>query len=149
MQCQENYQIIRKINIKKDVREEDCFPCLNKTGFRLVSWQQQSCPSDLIKSAQCTKSWESMGKYEKMFLLLFLRYKWYFFGVQNKFFGVQEEKIECAVQTFAASFPPYGASLAALWCKFCHLLAGVLPSYVKFLKHSTKVCCIFQGGGGV
>jgi len=40
------------------------------------------------------KSWESMGKYEKKFLLLFLQYKWYFFGVQYKFFYVQEKKFE-------------------------------------------------------
>ncbi len=36
-----------------------------KTGFRPVSWQQQFCP-DLLKSAQFGKSWESIGKYEKV-----------------------------------------------------------------------------------
>jgi len=34
-----------------------CSPHLvNKTGFRPVTLQQQSCPSDLLKSAQCAKS---------------------------------------------------------------------------------------------
>jgi len=37
--------------------------------------------------------------------------------------------------------PTYGASFAAFWREFCH----VLPFYVKFLKRSTKVCCIFLG----
>jgi len=66
----------------------------------------------------------------------------FFFGVQLQIFGVQEIFFELAVQTFAASLPPfgvsfcrlmaqvllpYGASYAALWQEFCRLLAGVLP----------------------
>ncbi len=39
---------------------------LGKSRTRPVSWQQQSCPSDLLKSAQCAKSWESIGKYDKV-----------------------------------------------------------------------------------
>jgi hypothetical protein len=83
----------------------------------------------------------------------------FFFGVPNKFFGEQENK----VQTFAASLPPFGAFFDALWLKFCHLMAQVLPLYVasfaalwrKFSSvlvpstwGSTKVCCIFFGRGG-
>jgi hypothetical protein len=71
------------------------------------------------------------------------------------FFGVEEKKIERVVQTIAALWskfcrlieqvlPPYRASFATFRWKFCR----VLPSYVKFLKHSTKVCCIFLGGRG-
>jgi hypothetical protein len=47
----------------------------------------------------------------------------------NKFFGVQEKKIECAVQTFAASLPPFGISSATLWREFCHLMTEVLPCF--------------------
>ncbi len=74
--------------------------------------------SDLNKSAQCAKSWESMQKYLKVCPklrsmpkvwenVLFLQYKWYFFDAQYKFFGVQENFFERAVQTFTASLPPY------------------------------------------
>ncbi len=35
---------------------------LKQDGFRHVSWQRQSCPFDLLKFAQCAKSWESMWK---------------------------------------------------------------------------------------
>jgi len=58
---------------------------------------------------------------------------------------------EHAVQTFAASLPHFGVSFfrlivrvfAALWGVLSPLMAQVLPTYVKFLKCSTKVCCIF------
>jgi len=66
-----------------------------------------------------------------------------FFGSQYKYFGVKKKKIKCAAQIFCGSFD-------LSW----HILAGVLPSFegsfgvflhtvVKFLKHSTKVSCIF------
>jgi len=57
------------------------------------------------------------------------------FDVEMKFFW-------CAVQFFAASLPPFGVS-------FCRLIVQVLLPYVKFLKRSTKVCCIFIEGRGV
>jgi len=94
-------------------------------------------------------------------LIAILAVQMIFFCVQYTFFGVQEKKFERPVQTFAASLPPFsvsfcrlmvrvlpydGASFGALWHKFCRLMACVLPPYVKFLKRSTKVCCIFLGG---
>ncbi len=57
----------------------------------------------------------------------------------GKSFVFQEKKFERVVQTFVA-----------LLREFCCLLVWVLrflPSNVKFLKRSTKVCCIFLGGG--
>ncbi len=57
----------------------------------------------------------------------------------NAIFLVCRKKFERAVQTFAS-----------LWREFCRLIVQVLPflpSYAKFLKHSTQVCCIFLGGG--
>ncbi len=116
---------------------------ISKTGFRPVSWQQQSFPSDLLKSAQCAKSWESMGKYEKVcqklrsmpkvwenvLLAIFAVQILFFFGVQYKFFGVQEKKLRAQYKLLL----PYGVSFTV----FCGLM------YVKFLKHNTKVCCIF------
>jgi hypothetical protein len=55
-----------------------------------------------------------------------------FAALRWKFCSVlQEKNFERTVQTFSA-----------LWRKFC----CVLPSYVKFLKRITKVCCIFLGG---
>jgi len=56
--------------------------------------------------------------------------------VQYKFFGVQEKFFERAVQTIAASLPPFGVS-------FCRLLVPVLPPYVKFLKHKRQKSIAF------
>jgi hypothetical protein len=74
--------------------------------------------------------------------LLFLQYNFYLFAAQMIFYWCAGKKIECALQTFVPSLSPYGVS-------FCHLMERVLPPYVKFLKRSTKDCCIFLGGGGV
>jgi len=67
-----------------------------------------------------------------------------FFCSTNAIFLVcRKKKIECAVQTFVASLPPfgkfcrlmvrvlppYGSSLAALWRVFCSLMTPVLPPY--------------------
>jgi len=75
----------------------------NKDCFRSVSWQQQSCPSDLLKSAQCAKSWESMRKYEKVCQKL--RRVWEnvliaIFAVQMLFYCSTNEIFWCAVQIF-------------------------------------------------
>ncbi len=57
--------------------------------------------------------------------MLFLQYKCYFFGVQNKKNSSAQYKL----------LPPKGASFAALWhefCRstnFCRLMAQVLPPY--------------------
>jgi len=81
-----------------------------------------------------------------------------FFVVQMKFFWCAVQIFWCAGKFFFSS--PYKLLpqvccllvqvFVALWCedKFCRLMARVLLPYVKFLKHSTKVCCIFLGVGG-
>jgi len=71
---------------------------------------------------------------------IFIGVQYKCFGVHYKFFGVLEKKFERAVQTIAASLLPTGVS-------FFRLLVQVLMPYVKFLKHSTKVCCILLGRG--
>jgi len=74
--------------------------------------------------------------------MLFFAVEIIFFGVDYKFFAVQEKIFQHALQTFAASLPPYVASFASFWQDF----SSVLRPCVKFLKRSTKVCCIFLGG---
>jgi len=103
-----------------------------------------------------------MGKYEKVCPKLrsmikctncyfcctnaiFYEYKLYFFGVQYKFFGVQEFFFWDCCRNFC--------EFAAFWHKFCRLMAhfgrcfAIFWPVLNFLKHSTKVCCIFLGGG--
>jgi hypothetical protein len=58
---------------------------------------------------------QNLRKYE----LLFLKYKCYFFGVQNKINLSAQYKL----------LPPYGTSFPAFWHKFCRLLTRVLPHY--------------------
>jgi len=95
--------------------------CLNKTSFRLVSWQQQSCPSHLLKSAQCAKSWEVCIKYEKMCKLLICSKNAIFFSKNDTFFGVKEN---------------------FFWARstnFCCLMVRVLPPFVgSFAVFSRK-----------
>jgi len=52
------------------------------------------------------------------------------FAVQMLFCSTNDIFLVCSTN--------FGAS-------FCRLIAPVLLPYVKFLKHSTKVCCIFLG----
>jgi len=69
-----------------------------------------------------------MQKYEKMCLMLFLKYKCYFFCSTNEIFLVcstnflvystnflvcRKKNFERAVQTFAESLPPFGVSFFA------------------------------------
>jgi len=84
-----------------------------------------------------------------------------FFCCTNEMFCVCSTNFfKCAVQTFAASLPPfgvrfcrllaqvllpYGTSFAPLWRKICHLMLHILLPYIKFLKRSTKVSCISLG----
>jgi len=134
------------------------FIYIKQDGFKPVSWQQQSCPSDLLKSAQCAKSWEGMPKYLKVFQklrsmpkvwqnmliaifavqMLFLQYIFFWCAVQ--IFGVQEKKFWARSTNFCRKY-------CLLMSEFCRLMALVVPPYVKFLKRSTKVCCIFLGVG--
>jgi len=74
------------------------------------------------------------------------------FAVQMLIFAVQMIFFWCAVQIFWCEEKIFWAlstnfccKFAPLWHEFGHLMAHVLPPYVKFLKHSTKVCCIFLG----
>jgi len=92
---------------------------------------------------------------ENVLIAIFAVQMQFFFAVQmihfwcagKKFLSVQYKLLP----PFGVSFcllmvqvlPPYGASFAALWQEFLRLLVGVLPSYVKFLTQSTKVCCRF------
>jgi len=111
-------------------------------------WKWESMPKYLKvcqKLRSMPKVWENVLIAIFAVQMLFLQYKWYFFGVQYKYSGVQKKNFERAVQTFAASFATLWASFAALWLLFCRLMAHVLPPYIKFLKRSTKVCCMGVG----
>jgi len=58
-----------------------------------------------------------------------------FFAVQMILFWCAGKKIEFAVQTFATFWskflPPYEASFAALWHKFCRLMLNFLSAVLK------------------
>ncbi len=99
------------------------------------SWEsRRNCATTWESMGKCAKSWESIRKCAKtcvnvplaIFALLML------FFWQYKFFWCGEKK-NSACSTNVCREP------ATFWWEFCH----VLPSYVKFLKRSTKVCCIF------
>jgi len=92
------------------MKEQDQF----KTGFMTAAYRPE-----------CAKSSESVPKPEKVLIIaifaiqmLFLQYKCYFFGVQNKTILSTQYKL----------LTPYGTSFAAvqtfatLWCKFCRLM---------------------------
>ncbi len=104
---------------------------------RSVSWQQQSFWFALHSVLKAEKVWENMRKSSNCYFCStnapFLQYKWYFFGMQEK-------KIECTVQTFAESvplwskfLPPYGTSrvFTTLWCGFCHLMLNFWSAVQK------------------
>ncbi len=98
------------------------------TGLRPVLWQQQSCPSDLLKSAQCAKSWESMQKYEKVCQKLRNMPKVWenvliaIFAVQMLFFAVQMIFFWCAVEIFWCAGKIILNVKYKLLQRVCHLL---------------------------
>jgi len=80
-----------------------------------------------------------------------------FFALQMKIFWVCSTNFFCALgknfvcwkKILSAQYkllPPYGASFAALWHRFCRLMACVLPPYVIF-EAQYKSLLHFLGGG--
>ena len=91
---------------------------LNKTSYKPVSWQQQRCPSDLLKSAQCANSWESMQTYLK---------------VRQKLRSMPKVWENVLIAIFAVQMLFLAVQMIFFWC------AGK-----KIWAHSTNFCCVFQ-----
>jgi len=86
-----------------------------------------------------------------------------FWSARKKFWAHSTNFCSKFAAFWCKFLPPHGVSFATWWRRFatlwhgfaasrhefCRLMACVLPPYVKFLKGSIKVCCIFLGWGGV